>query len=1485
MKYLIIGVSMLLTLGGALHAQDDNLNLAKYWKLRNDFREYFIKIGSEAGASIPARALIPGGCIDNQPGCNGETYGMMHWGDATIRLGHYLTVLASEYRLLKNGNKDITGVKNELYYALNAINRLDLNAENNLGNNYGLTINGELNGYFLREDVGEDFATNNWGNTKFKMRCTNSDFYYNDNVLKENGLFSNCPFDGNGVPMLGKVAQNSIRNIPSADQVQSLLLGLSMIYELVDNDQAPMDPSFYLIDETKNITDRLVGFINDHNWQLIDVNGWPVNNMGGDYLLLSYPTSLAANRITGNIYLNNITRRMQSLDLNLVMTCMTGIGSDDDISQNQACDNIAFYEALAVAASAVSGGGSLGFIQHAYPFIARTEIEPLEVAMSNINSQDQSAFQTWQYMIGPTAVNNFPAILNFPIAALDPIWSNAVMQDVQTILVDLEDNGKLDNAPLIAFPFNTIELTKKEGRSYTRKIIFETGVISGKWSSTTAGAWGDYTNNRELELANYVLFNQTPTHDKNFYRSYLDGMSSDGPYNLKYQAGNSTMAIMSSSNGWGSDYKWGNSVANGGAEAELGIFSGLDYLVYHNLYYLLYQNQLPPFEETDICFNNPEPHLNYDPNANPDYIAAANLVNEKTHFIPHKTVNIFDPVQNLVNDNFYIEPQFLSYIDYKIFPTKHQTEDVIIDKGVVYAKTRFLICPDNLLTINPLGTLSVEYSTTFVDRTSVIDCSGKIIIKPGATLHIKNGGKLILRANSQLIIEDGGKLIIDQDATVEYYNTAQIRTKGAGSEIVHRGHIITMNPSAFKIWTDGTAAGKLYIESYLGGFEANAASTFTLNGKGINDPFIVIREVGNLHIIDPEITSFTINSCKVEFKNTTELISFAPFYATSTHFFSSANNDGIYFTDKNTFTSCNFTEVPVRAALNIENNGQFNATYCNFTATNSLLNTPYTALVTVLGRTLNVSNCVFTGNRNACLKTSNMTMTANVTSSTFTSSGTSPSTTLIGIDDVSDIEYYLNSNGFNKCYQGLKKSTGKVSFKCNGFSNNRDLNVYAMSGCDLNFSSGTTAGSNQLLASLTNKNIRVVNSNIVLSGGKNHIQQCTNTIYGTLESSCTAPCPALNYSNNQWGVNGGTVPSSSSFQIYYANGPSMVPVTTPTIAYLACSTGGGGLSGRSENNNSYLPKIFSVIEQDSIAIDIQLENALQLMSSYADSTDKSNDLKAVKLLNELFTANNLNYDDSETNALLWQAYDNMKMALESAFDNEQISLEDNVSSFEKHVAMFANAQMKLSSTKITEANFYKQYYHEIDKAHLFRLIGHTSIGLNILKELENCGIDSLTQAHLNYWKTQFEEEIALQAIGLNAVDTTIEVDTKSYFKPALAINNYSFGAVIYDLQNIVFPNCGLFQTAELMDYMNADITVYPNPSSSNVSIRLNAKYISGNGKLVIQQLDGKVIVDKNVEFDSQFEIDQDVSNWAKGVYQVTLKMYNGNEFKSRFIVN
>lgn len=144
-------------------SQNSNYDLHnKYWFYKARFNNDFVSIGTDAGQSIPF----------NQRGFNDSyTYSSPSYtlkvGDASAQLGMYVGVLATEYRLLKDKGQDVSKVKHELFCALNAINRIDFNAEPIISNNpnshnYNSPMGPNLNGFFVRDDIPEDFVKNHY---------------------------------------------------------------------------------------------------------------------------------------------------------------------------------------------------------------------------------------------------------------------------------------------------------------------------------------------------------------------------------------------------------------------------------------------------------------------------------------------------------------------------------------------------------------------------------------------------------------------------------------------------------------------------------------------------------------------------------------------------------------------------------------------------------------------------------------------------------------------------------------------------------------------------------------------------------------------------------------------------------------------------------------------------------------------------------------------------------------------------------------------------------------------------------------------------------------------------------------------------------------------------------------------------------------------------------------------------------------------------
>lgn len=159
---------LLIFLSASSFAQTAQENLRKYWWYRYQLVNDYMKIGPNCGESIPTNRHLDDWDFNSVLRNSGLTIHHMHWGDATIFLGQYMAVLATEYKILQNAGLSTNRTKYEIYYAIKAYNRLDREAEERC-RNFDATqkcqnINPQswdLNGFFIRDDVPESFVENN----------------------------------------------------------------------------------------------------------------------------------------------------------------------------------------------------------------------------------------------------------------------------------------------------------------------------------------------------------------------------------------------------------------------------------------------------------------------------------------------------------------------------------------------------------------------------------------------------------------------------------------------------------------------------------------------------------------------------------------------------------------------------------------------------------------------------------------------------------------------------------------------------------------------------------------------------------------------------------------------------------------------------------------------------------------------------------------------------------------------------------------------------------------------------------------------------------------------------------------------------------------------------------------------------------------------------------------------------------------------------
>lgn len=209
-------------------AQSNEQNLKKYWENRDRLRKFFVKIGPNQGESIVANI-------------RDRAMNTMRWADATSQLGWYIAVLASEYQLLKRDGQPTQATLTELYYAINAVKRLDKKGEFQ----YALKLKNQTvsdnmeNGWYLRDDVDSTFKKN-WSTLGIWKH--HSDYYNTDEP-------NHAPYE-----------YFSPGNEPSVDQTAALLIGFRFVQKFVGDvyvDPLGNNTGFSLFTECKNITKRI----------------------------------------------------------------------------------------------------------------------------------------------------------------------------------------------------------------------------------------------------------------------------------------------------------------------------------------------------------------------------------------------------------------------------------------------------------------------------------------------------------------------------------------------------------------------------------------------------------------------------------------------------------------------------------------------------------------------------------------------------------------------------------------------------------------------------------------------------------------------------------------------------------------------------------------------------------------------------------------------------------------------------------------------------------------------------------------------------------------------------------------------------------------------------------------------------------------------------------------------------------------------------
>ncbi len=286
---------LLLSISISSYAQNEFDNMHKYWYYRFRMKNDFMLLGKGQGMSIPAAQRDVRG--QNFP--YSEEH-QLDWGDATTDLGWYIGVLATEYRLLRDNSQPTDTTLMELYYALEAFNRLDNTAESYfrcspLPCPVSNPLPGDLNGWFIPDDVPADFLDNT-------PEHPHNREHFNQGIASTSMVDK---LHSDFLPTYG-THPNPYPSVESEDQAIHMLIGLSLVNRCFDagvtyNNKSFLDGETDILYEAHNITDRIISWMQDHNWTIENPVTHHVETLedGGLPYLMAYGFAEAACKATG----------------------------------------------------------------------------------------------------------------------------------------------------------------------------------------------------------------------------------------------------------------------------------------------------------------------------------------------------------------------------------------------------------------------------------------------------------------------------------------------------------------------------------------------------------------------------------------------------------------------------------------------------------------------------------------------------------------------------------------------------------------------------------------------------------------------------------------------------------------------------------------------------------------------------------------------------------------------------------------------------------------------------------------------------------------------------------------------------------------------------------------------------------------------------------------------------------------------------------
>lgn len=577
---LIRPLLLVLLFGSELLAQSHLNHHSKYWfyryRMRNEFmvRKYGSPVcGTPTGYMIPASGAYKDDKED------------VHFGDGTSMLGNYLAVLTTEYELLKKDNANHTqaqlnDVLQEIYWALKAYERLDNNAEIHLPTFLGKCSDG-LNGFFSRDDVPEKMNKEMPSRPNGQDKVIGTSDYMRGHIATIENVtvdeFGDDPNDEKGI-------------FPSADQITNLLVGFAFVKKTLNGvfwngENLGMLANHY--------TDKIVGYTNNLGYDMrVPFDGRHTAYAGFfNFGRFGYGIAKAGSRITGSVWGREPVPSGtydSGLDLihNEFWNCLnypSGL-----IEYNRNYNNSAYNNAIYSQLAAIGSSWEYGLLPNLCSEIYIGA--PCISWQTDCHNSCAYCFKWFKR----TICNCRNICITYPITTS---WDCGYTQKFWNYRLNLPACNGITGG----FVWNTIF-------DNLCVIPVEPAKISYNTTALALSEYGHATNTQIFAMEHKYLHNQGKyTYGTHNVKGYLDSAPYGGPhkypYNDPHNPENSYGAY-----GWHVDNRWEKSnPASYENDSQHEGWNGLDYMLLHNLYYLIHgsSNDMKDFRnEMDYVLND-----------------------------------------------------------------------------------------------------------------------------------------------------------------------------------------------------------------------------------------------------------------------------------------------------------------------------------------------------------------------------------------------------------------------------------------------------------------------------------------------------------------------------------------------------------------------------------------------------------------------------------------------------------------------------------------------------------------------------------------------------------------------------------------------------------------------------------------------------------------------------------------------------------------